>query len=586
MPSLARCHDCRVSRFYPHTVIAIAITEIVPRLMQVCRSSIVPVQAHGRDYLGLATEHSVFEERSVIHLERDQRKAVFMRRDIILGAKHFKTLFIYYLPNLPKMRVRLLVCALLVSACLAITGPQKPRATTLVAAADDVKKGLVLQSSSDVPASVFNLAKTILGAGILSLPSGVAAFTDDVGGLWPASGLLVVMGLISAYSFASIGRACRLHDVRTFSDAWGKSVGPKSAVVISSVITLKTFFSCLAFSIIIGDSFSSIFKSFGLPAVLTTRTNVILGLTSLVIFPLCLLKNLDALKTTSIMGLGGIVYCALFMAVRLVDGSYRGPNGRFFKDISDAVKPSFNQRVTTAAAASSSSSHAIFVLISMLSTAFVAHYNAPKFWAELKNKTAQRYHTVIASAFGFAAAMYLSVMWTGFLTFGGHSTGFILNNYSGKDAFATVARICIGLAILFGYPLVFSALREGLFDLLRLPAVGDARAKHNVPATAVLMALITALALKLTNLGLVVSLSGALIGAMLIYFVPAVMNICNIKKEADAATKVKGNKSATVRYTRKQHTELLANYAMGLMGILIAVNGVATTLMSAGGGAH
>jgi len=486
------------------------------------------------------------------------------------------------------MRVRLLVCALLVSACLAaITGPQKPRATTLVAAAADDVNVLKLQSSSDVPASVFNLAKTILGAGILSLPSGVAAFTDDAGGLWPASGLLVVMGLISAYSFASIGRACRLHDVRTFSDAWGKSVGPKSAVVISSVITLKTFFSCLAFSIIIGDSFSSIFKSFGLPAVLTTRTNVILGLTSLVIFPLCLLKNLDALKTTSIMGLGGIVYCALFMAVRLVDGSYRGPNGRFFKDISDAVKPSFNQRVTTAAA---SSSHAIFVLISMLSTAFVAHYNAPKFWAELKNKTAQRYHTVIASAFGFAAAMYLSVMWTGFLTFGGHSTGFILNNYSGKDAFATVARICIGLAILFGYPLVFSALREGLFDLLRLPAVGDARAKHNVSATAVLMALITALALKLTNLGLVVSLSGALIGAMLIYFVPAVMNICNIKKEAadDATTKVKGgNKSAaTVRYTREQHTELLANYAMGLMGILIAVNGVATTLMSAGGGAH
>ena len=481
------------------------------------------------------------------------------------------------------MRIRLVVCALLVSACLAITGPRVPRATFV--AADDGKKGLAAVGSSDVPASVFNLAKTILGAGILSLPSGVAAFTDDAGGLWPASGLLLAMGLISAYSFASIGRACRVHDVRTFSDAWGKSVDPKSAVVISSVITLKTFFSCLAFSIIIGDSFSSIFKSFGLPAVLTTRTNVILGLTLAVIFPLCLLKNLDALKTTSIMGLGGIVYCALFMAVRLVDGSYRGPSGRFFKDISDAVKPSFNKRLP-----GSTASHAIFVLISMLSTAFVAHYNAPKFWAELKNKTEQRYHTVIASSFGFAAAMYLSVMWTGFLTFGGHSTGFILNNYSGKDAFATVARICIGLAILFGYPLVFSALREGLFDLMRLPAVGDARAKHNVPATAVLMGLITALALKLTNLGLVVSLSGALIGAMLIYFVPAVMNICNIRKEAlDAAAMGKGKNSAAaaavaVRYTRKQHTELLANYAMGLMGVLIAVNGVATTLMSAGGG--
>jgi sodium-coupled neutral amino acid transporter 11 len=258
---------------------------------------------------------------------------------------------------------------------------------------------------------VFNLAKTILGAGILSLPSGVAAFTDNVSGLVPATGLLLAMGLISAYSFASIGRACNQHNSRSFADAWAKSVGPRSAVVISSVITFKTFFSCLAFSIIIGDSFSSIFKSFGLPALMTSRTNVILGLSSLVIFPLCMLKNMDALKTTSLLGLGGIVYCALFMVVRLLDGSYRA-GGKFFNDIADAVKPSFSAKKAPVPI------QQVFVLISMISTAYVAHYNAPKFWTDLKNRSTHRFHTVVASAFGFACLMYMTVMWTGFLTFG------------------------------------------------------------------------------------------------------------------------------------------------------------------------
>lgn len=419
--------------------------------------------------------------------------------------------------------------------------------------------------NSDVPTSIFNLAKTILGAGVLALPSGVAAFSDTGMGLVPASGLLVFMGIMSAYSFGSIGHACRLHDTRTISDAWAKSVGPKYKVFISSIITFKTFFACLAFSIIIGDSFTSIVKSFCLPAALASRSNVILSLTSLVIFPLCMLKNMDALKYTSVLGLSGITYCALFIATRFFDKSYSA-GGRYFDEISAAMRPSFGQQKP-----GSRPGHVIFVLISMMSTAFSAHYNAPKFWIDLKNKTPARYNAVVASAFSFAVSIYMTVMWTGFLTFGGHSTGFILNNYSARDQFATLARLAVGLAILFGYPLTFSALREGVFDLLSLPVTGDARTRALVPVTVTMLTLITSLALVLKNLGVVVALSGALIGATLIYFVPAVMNICNIKSKLPRGP------------TRRQEVELVANYVMALSGVAIAVIGVATTLLGASG---
>ncbi len=78
-----------------------------------------------------------------------------------------------------------------------------------------------------------------------------------------------------------------------------------------------------------------------------------------------------------------------------------------------------------------------------------------------------RYNTVVYSAFSFAALMYFIVMVIGFNTFGGNSSGFILNNYSSKDILATYGRLAIGSGILFGYPLAFTALRDGLFDFLR-----------------------------------------------------------------------------------------------------------------------
>ncbi|KAJ1424232.1 hypothetical protein B484DRAFT_99826 [Ochromonadaceae sp. CCMP2298] len=98
--------------------------------------------------------------------------------------------------------------------------------TPIVLSAVDAKE----QGTATVASSTFNLGKCILGAGILSLPGGVAKFSDSASGLGPASALLLIMGLISGYTFKSIGKACSIHGVDTFAEAWGESVDKKSAV--------------------------------------------------------------------------------------------------------------------------------------------------------------------------------------------------------------------------------------------------------------------------------------------------------------------------------------------------------------------
>jgi hypothetical protein len=106
--------------------------------------------------------------------------------------------------------------------------------------------------------STFNLAKSIIGAGVLSLPSGVAFFSDQPGALLPASAICAVFGLVAAYSFSSIGRVCRDTKSKSFQEAWEKTVNPKSAWLISGSITAMCFLASLAYSIIIGDSFTSL----------------------------------------------------------------------------------------------------------------------------------------------------------------------------------------------------------------------------------------------------------------------------------------------------------------------------------------
>lgn len=116
----------------------------------------------------------------------------------------------------------------------------------------------VTGGSASLSTSTFNLAKSIIGAGVLSLPSGVAFFADEPSALIPASAICALFGLVAAYSFSSIGKVCRDTKSKSFQEVWEKTVSPKTAWTISGSITAMCFLASLAYSIFIGDSFTSL----------------------------------------------------------------------------------------------------------------------------------------------------------------------------------------------------------------------------------------------------------------------------------------------------------------------------------------
>ena len=426
-----------------------------------------------------------------------------------------------------------------------------------------------------LPSSTFNLAKNIVGAGVLSLPNGIAYFSDAPSAIYPSTALLVLAGCISAYSFSLIGRACAQHKTTTFQDTWAKSVSPSTAKLINGGITLMCFMTVLAYSLIIGDSFTGLAKGLSLPALFAKREHVILIMTTFALLPLVSLQNLAALAPFSLLGLGGMIYTTIYMAIRYTDKSYAA-GGKFFSSIAASAQPVFNTRP------GSFFSKKAFMLLSMLSTAYIAHFNAPKFYAELDNPTINRYNKMVWGAFSLSMVFFTVIMALGYFTFGGNCLGLILNNYAASDIGATIARFMVGGAILTSYPFAFSALRDGLLDLQNVE--GPRREKLVKPYTIGLLSMVTMLALVLKDVGFVVGLSGALFGPILLMAIPALMNIQNIKKKF--GTDLFGKPTQGMGLTNRRalnfgsKLELVANYSMIPAGIILTCICVAISVLS------
>jgi amino acid permease len=173
-----------------------------------------------------------------------------------------------------------------------------------------------------------------------------------VGGTGPvlATIILLIFGALSWYSLVSFGRAAEAVIVQdkesgaageSLSAVWERALpNGKLTTFIPDLGCVCLTVGCLIFySAFIGDLFGSLVSGIiGLPVVLRKRWSVLLLLHAVPILPLCLIKDLSALKYSSMTGLLGIFYTIFFVGKRLVDGSY-APGGKFFDLMPSKFQP-------------------------------------------------------------------------------------------------------------------------------------------------------------------------------------------------------------------------------------------------------
>jgi sodium-coupled neutral amino acid transporter 11 len=293
----------------------------------------------------------------------------------------------------------------------------------------------------------------------------------------------------------------------------------------------------LSYSIIIGDSFAAVAQLCNAPAALASSNAWIVLMSGFVLLPLSLMRDMSRLAIGSVIGTCGTLYTVLFVWLRLLDGSYFA-GGRFFEMLPLAGQPAF----ASPTLARPLLNPGIFVLLSMLPSAFGAHFNAARFYSDLAepadgSSKLSTFHRVCAAGFGFAGLLTAAVMSGGFFTFGSAAKGLILNNYATADPLALLARVGIGVSMVFSYPLVFTGLRDGVLAMLKKEEAGQKPLVH-VGLTVAMLALLNGTSLVVKDLGLVVALGGAILGSATVYILPALMIIFTKKCTVPKAEKV------------------------------------------------
>ena len=261
-----------------------------------------------------------------------------------------------------------------------------------------------------VNVAIVNLAKNIVGSGVLALSAGIAAFSGSSLALIPSIALLLATGGVSAYTFSTIARVGAATGGTTYRETWAKVFGEKTAFLPDATVVFMTACAGLSYSIIIGDSFSGIAKLAGATGTLASSNAWILLLSAFVLLPLALPRDLSSLAIGSVIGTAGTCYTALFVFLRMLDKTY-SPGGKFFGAIAASAQPAF----AAPTAARPLLNSGIFVLLSMLASAYLAHYNAPKFYEELQapadgSSKLKSFNLVCLGAFGGAALLMGSIM--------------------------------------------------------------------------------------------------------------------------------------------------------------------------------
>ena len=166
------------------------------------------------------------------------------------------------------------------------------------------------------------------------------------GGTGPvlATLILLLFGVLSWYSLISFARAAEVtlvvptsptkpHQQIAPTTASGESLSAVWERIVPYGSTTKYIpdlgcvcltIGCLLFySAFIGDLFGSLISGVTrIPTMYRKRWSILLALHAVPILPLCLIKDLSALKYSSMTGLVGIVYTIVFVGLRLWDGSY------------------------------------------------------------------------------------------------------------------------------------------------------------------------------------------------------------------------------------------------------------------------
>ncbi|CAR25057.1 Avt7p [Lachancea thermotolerans CBS 6340] len=317
--------------------------------------------------------------------------------------------------------------------------------------------------------STVNMVKTIVGAGMLAVPY---AFKSD--GILVGTALTIVGAVTSGFGLFVLAKCSKtLINPRASSFFTLCSITyPSLSLIFDFAMFVQCYGVGLSYLVLVGDLFPGVVGG--------TRRGWIIGST-LATVPLSLIKRLDGLKYSSILGLFAVAYLVCLILGSFLKDVVLSENYREFRgDVSWIGVYDKKGLVST------------FTIIVF---AFTASMNLFSIINELKDNSMQNINKVITSSISTSAALFLSVGVCGYLTFGSNVVGNIMLNYDPESIWTTIGKLCLGTMVILSFPLLLHPCRIAANNMMHwiLLTYGkcevhhEARNKHKHPTSPITM---------------------------------------------------------------------------------------------------
>ncbi|GAV56029.1 hypothetical protein ZYGR_0AZ02010 [Zygosaccharomyces rouxii] len=295
-----------------------------------------------------------------------------------------------------------------------------------------------MQPTGTVRSSVINLVKTIVGAGLLAIPY---AFKSD--GVLVGVLLVLLAAVTSGFGLFVLGKSSKTlinpRDSSFFSLCM--LTYPSLSPLFDLAMITQCFGVGLSYLVLIGDVF---------PGLLGGRRDWWIVGSSLVVVPLCLLKKLDNLKYSSIVGLFALAYLSLLILSTFVHEYASGHYEQVRGDVSWWSVYDYKGLMST---------------FSIIIFAYTGSMNLFSIVNELRDNTVRNISAVINRSIAIATAFFIAVALAGYLTFGSNTLGNIMLNYDDSSVYVHIGKFCLGSMVLLTFPLLFHPCRIAVNNL-------------------------------------------------------------------------------------------------------------------------
>eukprot|EP00750_Incisomonas_marina_P023528 INCI5040.10.p1 GENE.INCI5040.10~~INCI5040.10.p1 ORF type:complete len:589 (-),score=76.14 INCI5040.10:177-1943(-) len=321
--------------------------------------------------------------------------------------------------------------------------------------------------------SIFTLVSTIIGGGSLSLPYAFACT-----GLINGQICLLLISLITAYAIQLLVVTSRYTGATSYQDVGVKTFGPAMGGFVVFQIFLVCMCGSIGYCVLMGDLIPSVAPG------IFNGTEFILGqtlhpgspdgynrlcymvLAMLLIFPVTLLRQMSALKFTSIISVCAMLVLAGIIVYRnfqpLTENGAPIPIGNitYFREVDTQFMLAFP----------------------ILACSFLCHFNVLPVYSDIIRPSKKRMNMVIFGTCIGVMVLYQVIATFGYFTF--HQLlievaagGDILNMYPSGDIAVTAGSIGLIVTVVLSYPLLVHPTRSSLlyiyFAFIRPPSDED-----------------------------------------------------------------------------------------------------------------